>query len=198
LSSGVGLKVEMDILLESQSGGVSVTAVYDEGSAVGSVEPSVVRRMSTFFSDTNVYAALIALPGLAIVYAIFRLGLRRKERAHSINKLVFTLEYSHRKLEDDPYISERIYLYKWYDSVDPELLKSRHSKVRKIMKNPKDYIIIDDLNSKLENRNKKIENELEAIKNTSPEEYQHEVKKLNTKCLDQINKALSIEWENYY
>ena len=118
LSSGVGSKVEMDILLESQSGGVSVTAVYDEGSAVGSVEPSVVRRMSTFFSDTNVYAALIALPGLAIVYAIFRLGLRRKERAHSINKLVFTLEYSHRKLEDDPYISERIYLYKWYDSVD--------------------------------------------------------------------------------
>jgi hypothetical protein len=227
LSSGVGSKVEIETLLESQRGGVSVTAVYDEGSTVGSETFSLVRRVSTVFSDTNIYAALIVVPGVVSVLAIIRLGVRRHLRKKSINKLVSTIECLHRKLEDDPYIPERFYLYKWHDSEDPEnsstrkwwkmrlssirkWWKMRLSSIRKwwkmrlplpiaqdIMKNPKDYIIIDDLNSKLENRNKKIE-KLKAIKDTSSEEYQYEVKKLNTDCLDQINKALDIEWENYY
>jgi hypothetical protein len=220
LSSGIGSKVEMETLLESQSGGISVTAVYDEGSTLGSDQPSYVRGLSILFSI--IYASFIAFSVGAIGYAIFEFWSRRSIRARFIKNLVFTLENLRRKLEDGPNIPERIYLYKstrgqknrfkrlqriskrkglqysYKDFYLSEVLKEARSGVQKIMKDPKDYMIIDDLNSKIENRNNKIETELEAIKNTSPEEYRHEVKRLNTECLDQIYKALNIEWENYY
>lgn len=208
LSSGIGSEVNMEILLESQSGGVIVNAVYDEGSTVGTVAPSLVREMSIIFSNIG-YPIVIGFSIYAIGYVILLLWGRRYRKRTHIKRLVTTLENWRRKLEDDPYTPEGLYPYKrWYEEdADPiKWWKKLHSRVQDIMKNPKDYIIIDDLISKIENRNKKvekIENELEAIQNTPGEEYlhevkKHEVKKLNTECLDQINKGLNIEWDNYY
>lgn len=187
LSSGIGSKLEIETLLDvlhSQSGGISVTAVYDEGSTVGSIDPSLVRQMSIITSEHNFYLALTGYAAVAIGYVTFDFWIERRKRQRSIKELITRLENWRRNLEDDLSIPDRINLYERDESEDPrdsstrQLWKRRHTRVRKIMKNPKDYIIIDDLNSKLENRNKKIENELEAIINTSPEEYRYEVKKI--------------------
>lgn len=200
LTSGIGSRVEIETLLESESEFVRVIAVYDEGSTVESTDPSLVREMSFFISDY--YFWFVSLSGIAIIYAGSLLWVRGRNKRLFIEKLVKTLENVHRKLADDYYTAEGIHLYKLnilYDSKDSSTIRARKRRyLQKIMKNPKDYIIIDDVNSKIEERNKKIENQLEPLKNTSPEEYRHELKELNIECLNQIHKALDIDWENYY
>ncbi len=49
LVSGIGSKLEIETLLESQSRGIRVSGVYEEGSAIGSTFGSIIRYLSFFF-----------------------------------------------------------------------------------------------------------------------------------------------------
>jgi hypothetical protein len=69
-----------------------------------------------------------------------------------------------------------------------KLWNSRHSELQNLMKNPRDYAIIDDLYAKISERNEKMK------ENHLPN---YDKKEINTQCFNLMEKALNIEWHNY-
>jgi hypothetical protein len=110
-----------------------------------------------------------------------------------IKTLLSNIQENRRKIVKDNSTSEEfINLYrKQKDGLlkkeeREEKWNSRHLELSKLMKNPKDYTIIDDLYTKISERNEKIK--------TLPE---YDKKEVNSECFNLMEKALDIEWNNY-
>lgn len=210
LSSGLGSIVEMKTSLNNSDGDYLLQGVYDQGSATATNAPNILRNISMY---SFIFLPLfVTYSAVAIVSFFLAFWIRKRRRVQLIKVLVFNIIKWHREIEDDPVTNQEINLYQtkldkkiekanltfaqkypW----ERELWNRRHADILNIIKNPKDYVIIDDLYSKLNKRNEKIKT-LEPKKNPSPEIYQYEVEKINDECLRQLNEAMNIEWENYY
>jgi hypothetical protein len=199
LVQGPGSEAYIRNLLESESGSFKVITSYDEGSGVGSTQPSIVRSItSTFAAPTTSTSTLLLIIIIGFVslipLTILAFKLRRRIKRRIIKTLLSNIQENRRKiLKENSTSEEFINLYrKESDSSLEEKERqkqwnSRHSaELSKLIKNPKDYAVIDDLYTKISQRNEKI--------NSLPT---YDKKEVNTECFNLMEKALNIEWDNY-
>jgi hypothetical protein len=178
--------------------GVKVYTSYDEGSAIGSTQPSIIRSITSgFFAPTASASTLLLVIIIELVslipITILVFKLRRRMKRSIIKTLLSNIQENRRKIVKDNSTSEEfINLYRKQKDVllkkeeREEKWNSRHLELSKLMKNPKDYTIIDDLYTKISERNEKIK--------TLPE---YDKKEVNSECFNLMEKALDIEWNNY-
>ena len=182
--------------------GVKVYASYDEGSAIGSTQPSIIRSITSAFAappNTPASSYLIVIISIVLyliagIISVF--WIRRLKKRRIIGTLLSNIQENRRKIvKDNSTWEEFINLYR--TKIDASLekeelekaLDARHSLVSKLMKNPADYSIIDDLYAKISKRNEKIKSE--------PPPPQYDKRELNTECFNLLEKALNIDWSKY-
>jgi hypothetical protein len=186
LVQGLGSEVMITPLLESPIRNYKVVVSYDEGSGIVSNNANYVRTISFYFTYYVLFnqwgiTSLIALmtSALIIPILIFIRHIHRKRMKHNIiHQLLDTIQNDRQKI------------VKKNDTSDPldGPIPIQELQNRKIDMDPKDYAIISDLYTKIEVRNNKMQD---------PHLHDYDKREANTEILDLMEKAVSIEWDNY-
>ena len=170
LAQGTGSLIPLELFFEKPVPSiVQVSVVYNQGSIGvrkgGNIEEDLISYWDTYETYFNILFALIFV--VIFAYVIYFVWIQKKTRF--ISRLINELLEVRRKLLSNSMTKESLTIH-W-----PKV------GLRKIG-NVKDYIIVDDLFTKLTERNKNI--------NTDVHEF-------NQECLDSVNKALDIKWDKY-
>jgi len=185
LVHGIGSKVEIETLLESQRKGYNVSAVYDQGSTIGSFSPNIVRdsfSFFSFFSDISFWPIIVTF-SISIAQFYYILTKARRKRRETTKLVVGVIRDMRRLIIDNPTATQPLGL---------ELAKLRKD-LAIVFKNLHDYMIIDDLLSKLHKRHEMIR-ELES---EGTPLHPINMAMINKEILDLSKKASDIDWKNY-
>lgn len=182
--------------------GIKVYTSYNEGSGVGSTQPSIIRSITSAFAtpttpSSSLFLVIIIELVLPVPVAILAFKLARRRVREDIKEtLLRNIQENRRKiLKDNSTSEEFVNLYrKESDSnLKEEELETewnrRHSVLSRFVKNPKDYAIIDDLNDRISDRNIKMK--------SKPPPPEYDKRELNTECFNLLERALNIEWSNF-
>jgi hypothetical protein len=185
LIHGIGSKVEVETLLDSQSAGYEVHAVYDQGSTMGSFTPNIVRDPFSLlyqFPAWQLTAIILGFIGSIGQFIAFFYEKRRNRRKNT-QLVVNTIRHMRRLIMDDPTATRPLDMH----------LEDLQRDLANVFKNPPDYLIIDDFLSKLYKRQEMIEN----LRSRGTPIHPLDVGMINKEILDLAKKASEIDWKNY-